>query len=225
MDHPVDINSDVAFITGAASGNLSLAKELTGKGQSDVGALGPTHQGSSLSCIYLLSALLLPLKWIQPPGKSNLLHYELGKQMFGHIDYFFANARIVEHMWLPGFDSASHTSSESITKPNLKTLDVNLVGQLGSISKAGIVHFMCSTSNFYQDKNITINCICPNATVTKIAPDDFFVPFREQGLLPPMELIIEQYISLLGSNKDNGKAIGIVGREIYGIGQAFGYWR
>uniref|UniRef100_A0A0W0F687 Putative NAD-P-binding protein n=1 Tax=Moniliophthora roreri TaxID=221103 RepID=A0A0W0F687_MONRR len=61
-----------------------------------------------------------------------------------------------------------------------------------------------------------------------------------------MELIIEQYISLLGSNKDNGKAIGIVGREIWvhpadsfkqeenepafklidhSIGQAFGYWR
>ncbi|KAK7020205.1 hypothetical protein VNI00_017818 [Paramarasmius palmivorus] len=311
MTSALDIRDDVAFVTGAASGiGRAIATELAGRADISVRLILTDIDESALrSLVSDLNSkfgdhIAIGSKVDTSSWEEQLAAYELGKQAFGRVDYFFANAGIVEHMWLPAFNNSASTSSGPIIRPNLRTLEVDLVGQLYtaalalqvfqrqtpnrhgfrgkliitasvygfyasdtmplySASKAGILHFARSASTYYGDKDITINCstfdftlrkdqlvifvpVCPNATETKIAPEDFFVPFKTQNLLTPIELIIEQCISLLGNNKDNGKAIGIVGQEVWthpddnykrrenepafklidhSIGQAFGYWK
>ncbi|KAJ3863292.1 NAD-P-binding protein, partial [Lentinula novae-zelandiae] len=55
--------------------------------------------------------------------------YEAGKALFGHVDYFFANAGIAERPWLPNFDPAI-AADRPIIKPDLTTLNIDLIGQL-----------------------------------------------------------------------------------------------
>ncbi|EEB97410.1 hypothetical protein MPER_03275, partial [Moniliophthora perniciosa FA553] len=116
MDLPIDINGDVGFITGAASGEGLLEKALKELA---------SNLNSEAGQIVAIASKADTTSWEEQSAA-----YELGKQAFGRVDYFFANAGIAEHMWLPRFDDTSHTSSESISKPNLKTLEVDLVGQL-----------------------------------------------------------------------------------------------
>ncbi|KAJ6616642.1 NAD-P-binding protein [Mycena sp. CBHHK59/15] len=80
---------------------------------------------------------------------------------------------------------------------------------LYAASKAGIINFMRSAAQYYADKNITVNAVSPNLVETMIAPEVLFVPFRKHGLLSPMELVIDQFKSLLGSSTLNGQALSV----------------
>ncbi|KAF7326098.1 NAD(P)-binding protein [Mycena kentingensis (nom. inval.)] len=76
-------------------------------------------------------------------------------------------------------------------------------------SKAGIVHFMRSAAEYYADKGVTVNCVSPNLVDTMIAPDQLFVPFREQNLLSEMSVVLEQFQKFLGDSKLNGQALSV----------------
>ena len=60
--------------------------------------------------------------------------WDLGVKAFGRIDYAFANAGIAEVPFLPP------QRSETITKPNLLTLNIDLIGQLNTAGLA-LQHF------------------------------------------------------------------------------------
>ncbi|KAF9269387.1 NAD-P-binding protein [Marasmius fiardii PR-910] len=269
-----EIKDDVAFITGAASGiGYTLAKELAARGArviltdiqesacqklaSELNAnAGNTyvviHSSPSLFVIdddndtsVAVAAKVDTTSW-----DEHVAAFELGKQAFGRVDYFFANAGIAEAMWIPKFESDKFDVETPLLKPNYKTTEIDFIGQLNtaalalqvfqrqhlnrhgfrgklvmtsslfgffhsvampmySSSKSGILAFVRSTSDLYKDKNITVNCVCPNMVSTNIVSPDLLKPFREQDLLTPVEFVVEQYISVLGANQDNGKAIGV----------------
>ncbi|KAK7445082.1 hypothetical protein VKT23_014944 [Stygiomarasmius scandens] len=254
-----EIEGDVAFVTGAASGfGLAVSKELVSRGvlviMVDINEEECRKAASELNektgKIVAISA-----KVDTRCFEDQLTACELGKKAFGRIDYFFANAGINEDPWLPNFDPST-SSSRPITKPNTKTLEINLVGQLNTAalafqvferqepnprngfrgklvmtasvlgywpsrnlplyaaSKAGIVNFVRSMAEFYENKGITVNLVAPSITATASVPPGFLDLFSDDNICP-VELVVEQMISVLGSSKDNGRAISIVGREVW----------
>ncbi|ESK84661.1 15-hydroxyprostaglandin dehydrogenase (nad(+)) [Moniliophthora roreri MCA 2997] len=76
-----------------------------------------------------------------------------------------------------------------------------------SAAKGGLVDFMRASAEFYADKALTINVICPSLVSTGIQPPVLFQEFYDLNMLTPVEAIVHQYISLLGASKDNGKVI------------------
>jgi len=86
---------------------------------------------------------------------------------------------------------------------------------LYATAKAGVINFMRSAALFYADKKITVNAIAPNLIDTNIAPDVLFVPFREQKLLTPIELVINEFDKLLGTSTRNGEAVSLNKEDIW----------
>ncbi|THU94890.1 NAD-P-binding protein [Dendrothele bispora CBS 962.96] len=253
------IEGDVAFVTGGASGfGLAISKELVSRGASvimvDINEIKCKEEASELN-EKAGKTVVIAAKADTTSFEDQLTAYELGKKAFGRVDYFFANAGISELPWLPLYDPST-SSSQPITKPNTKTLDVDLNGQLNTAAlafqvferqepnartgfrgklvvtasvlgfwpsrnlpmyataKAGIVHFVRSTAEYYEKKGITVNLVAPNITATSIIPPGFVELFGADRLCP-IELVVEQMISVLGDSKDNGRVIGIVGNEVW----------
>ncbi|THU94889.1 NAD(P)-binding protein [Dendrothele bispora CBS 962.96] len=253
------IEGDVAFVTGAAAGfGLALSKELVSRGASvimlDINEEVCKKVASELN-EKAGKTVAIAVKADTTRFEDQLAAYELGKETFGRVDYFFANAGIAEYPWLPPFDPST-SSSRPIAPPTLKTLEINLIGQLNTsslafqvferqppnartgfrgklvmtasvygywpcksmpmytASKAGMVNFMRSAAGYYGEKGVTINLIAPNMSATSIVPPDFVALFGDD-MLCPVELIVEQMISVLGSSKDNGRAISIMGKEVW----------
>ncbi|KAJ3755816.1 NAD-P-binding protein [Lentinula raphanica] len=277
------LQDDVAFITGAASGfGLALAKELVSKGAKvimvDINDCEDeaTKLNSQNGKIVAIARKADTTSWEQ-----QYLAYEAGKVTFGRIDYFFANAGIAEHPWLPYFNPAT-TCGRAITKPDTTTLDINLKGQLytaalalqvferqafnehgfrGKLlmtasvyglfpsaiaamyasSKAGIVNFSRSAALMYAGKGITVNAIAPsmarkysdhvdqtalaltarttsssatNIIGTPEASIEFLKAFDEKDLCS-VDFVVEQFMSLLGTNPDNGRVIAVSGKEAW----------
>ncbi|KAJ3793574.1 NAD-P-binding protein [Lentinula aff. detonsa] len=255
------LQGDVAFVTGAASGfGLALTKELVSKGakvimidindcEREVSKLN-----SKAGKIVAIAQRADTTSWEQQYAA-----YEAGKKIFGRIDYFFANAGIAEHPWLPNFNPST-ARDRSIIKPDIVTLSINLIGQLytaalalqvferqtqnrhgfkGKLlmtasvygffpsaimamyasSKAAIVNYTRSTALIYAGKGITVNAIAPSMAPTNIigTPEvaaDFLKAFDEKDLCP-VEFVVEQFMSLLGSNPDSGRVIAISGKEAW----------
>ncbi|KAJ4474931.1 hypothetical protein J3R30DRAFT_3295158 [Lentinula aciculospora] len=125
------LQGDVAFITGAASGfGLAIAKELVSRGAKVimVDINNCDDQASELNSnageTVAIARQADTVSWEQQYAA-----YEAGKERFGRVDYFFANAGIAERPWLPNFNPLAAVN-RPIIKPDAKTLDVNLMGQL-----------------------------------------------------------------------------------------------
>ncbi|KAG7090614.1 hypothetical protein E1B28_009716 [Marasmius oreades] len=83
-------------------------------------------------------------------------------------------------------------------------------------SKAGILHFMRSAAKLYEGKGVTVNSVAPNLLATNIGSKEAFKVFEARGLLrTPMDLVVRQFISVLGDSKDNGRAISINDEEVW----------
>ncbi|THU94892.1 NAD-P-binding protein [Dendrothele bispora CBS 962.96] len=254
-----EVSGDVAFVTGAASGfGLALSKELVSRGASvimtDINEDGCKKAAAEINEKAGKTAAIA-VKVDTTHFEDQLSAYELGKETFGRVDYFFANAGITERQWLPLFDPTT-SSSRPITKPNATTLDITLDGQLNTAAlalqvferqepnprtgfrgklvitssltaiwpvkglslycaaKAGVVNFMRATAAYYENKGITINLIAPGLTATPILPPNFAALF-DDNFICPVELVVEQMISVLGSRKDNGRTICTMGKEAW----------
>ncbi|KAF9261930.1 NAD(P)-binding protein [Marasmius fiardii PR-910] len=83
-------------------------------------------------------------------------------------------------------------------------------------AKAGILQFMRSAAKLYDGRGVTVNSIAPNLLATNIGPKEGFQLFESRGLLKtPMDLVVQQAISVLGDSKDNGRAISINNDEVW----------
>lgn len=253
------IKNEVAFITGGASGiGKAIAENITAQGgrviiadiNSDAGSKFAEELNTKYSAKVAIALKVDTTNW-----EDQVAAFEAGKETFGRIDYVFANAGIAELPWIPAFDPST-AASRPITKPNLATLNIDLVGQLNTAAlalqvferqekgangyrgklimtasvfgyypcanmpmyasaKAGVINFMRSAAEFYQDKDITVNALSPNLIETAIAPDVLFIPFRERKLLTPISLVIKQVDSLLGESAANGQAISINAEDVW----------
>ncbi|KAJ8088881.1 hypothetical protein PM082_014127 [Marasmius tenuissimus] len=87
--------------------------------------------------------------------------------------------------------------------------------------KTGILQFMRSTARLCEKqygagKGVTVNSVAPNLVATGIAgSSELFEPFKARGLLTSVEFVVQQYISVLGDSKDNGRAISINKEQIW----------
>ncbi|KAK7440430.1 hypothetical protein VKT23_017068 [Stygiomarasmius scandens] len=151
-----DVEGDVAFVTGAASGiGLAVSKALVNRGASvimlDINEEGCQKEAAELN-EKAGKTVAIAVKADTTCFKDQLAAYELGKEALeGWITVMpfssthfqnlictfvvFANAGIAEHPWLPPFDPST-ASSRPIIEPDTKTLDVSLNGQLNTAALA-----------------------------------------------------------------------------------------
>lgn len=247
-----EIRNDVAYVTGAASGvGLAVTKQLIELGARVIMVDFNEGENSKLATEFNQKAgqtVALAFKADIRVWDEQLAAYEQGRKEFGRVDYFIANAGIMEIPMLPNFNLET-ASSRPIVAPNMSTLETDLKGNIltaslafqvferqernrhgfrgkmvftssvygvypcalqpmYTTSKAGICHIMRSAAQFYEDKAITVNAVCPNLMETKVVPDPtFFDEFHQKGYLTQVDFVVKQYISLLGGNKSNGRAI------------------
>ncbi|KAJ3774507.1 NAD-P-binding protein [Lentinula raphanica] len=86
-------------------------------------------------------------------------------------------------------------------------------------SKAGIVNFSRSAALMYAGKGISVNAIAPSMAPTNIigtleASIEFLKAFDEKDLCS-VDFVVEQFMSLLGTNPDNGRVIAVSGKEAW----------
>ncbi|KAJ3935554.1 MAG: hypothetical protein NXY57DRAFT_989398 [Lentinula lateritia] len=127
----LQLEGDVAFVTGAASGfGLAITKALVSKGARVIMVdINPSDDVASELNIKAGKTVAIARKADSTSWEQQYAAYEAGKELFGRVDYFFANAGIVERPWLPNFDPAT-AADRPIIKPDLTTLNIDLIGQL-----------------------------------------------------------------------------------------------
>ncbi|KAL0578848.1 hypothetical protein V5O48_003172 [Marasmius crinis-equi] len=261
---PVSVTGDVAFVTGAGSGiGLALTKELVKLGAKVI--MVDINEEACKAVAKELnknseSAVAVTAKADVRSWEEQLKAYETGVEAFGRVDYFIANAGISEGSgWLPPSPSPS-SQPPPITKPNLATVETNLLGALYTSAlalqvfdrqpphakhgfrgklvltasiysywacasglmyaggKAGVLMFMRSMARMCEmtGRGITVNSVAPNLLATGLGSPESLEIFRARGLLKTsMDLVVRQYISVLGESKDNGRAISICGDEVW----------
>ncbi|KAL0578849.1 hypothetical protein V5O48_003173 [Marasmius crinis-equi] len=254
----VSVTGDVAFVTGAGSGiGLALTKELVKLGAKVI--MVDINEEACKAVAEELnkkseSAVIVTAKADVRSWEEQLKAYEIGVEAFGRVDYFIANAGISEGSgWLPPSPSPS-SQPPPITKPNLATVETNLLGAqytsalafqvfdrqqphakhgfrgklvltasiysywacasmpMYAAGKAGVLMFMRSMARMCEmtGRGVTVN------SATGIGSPESFEIFKARGLLTTsMDLVVRQYISVLGESKDNGRAISICGDEVW----------
>ncbi|KAF8825554.1 hypothetical protein HHX47_DHR6000222 [Lentinula edodes] len=127
----LQLDGDVAFVTGAASGfGLAITKALVSKGVKVI--MVDINQCDDVASELNNKAgktVVIARKANTTSWEQQYAAYEAGKELFGHIDYFFANAGIAERPWLPNFDPVT-AAERPIIKPDITTLNIDLIGQL-----------------------------------------------------------------------------------------------
>uniref|UniRef100_A0A0W0G5I7 NAD(P)-binding protein n=1 Tax=Moniliophthora roreri TaxID=221103 RepID=A0A0W0G5I7_MONRR len=256
----VDIAGDVAFVTGAASvaGELNetagktvaiaVKTDITSWDQ-QVAAYELGQKTFGRVDYFIANAGIAEFPWLpkfdpstaasRPITKPNVFITEV--DLIAHLHTAALAFQVFERQELNrhGF------RGKLVLTSSLYGIFPSMCQPMYSASKAGIIHFMRASAQFHADKALTVNAICPSLVSTSIAPSALFQEFHDRNMLTPVELVAQQYISLLGANKDNGKAICINRNKVWEqpleprnaeegfelvtalerkLGQVFGYW-
>ncbi|KAF4454813.1 15-hydroxyprostaglandin dehydrogenase, partial [Fusarium albosuccineum] len=197
---------ETAYVIGGASGiGRALATMLVHKGlniviadrniegaQEAAAELQQTNQ--IVSAVYVDAA-----DW-----ETQAQGMEAAVKALGQIDYVFIVAGIFEQSWLPNRPKATN-----FEKPNLAPLDVNGVGALYATSLA-VQQFHRQGLNNLPEHKITLNAICPGIVRTSISSGDFYEKVNRDGLLVPMQSIMDSFEALMGANTASGDAIEVL---------------
>ncbi|KAF4981101.1 hypothetical protein FDECE_17747, partial [Fusarium decemcellulare] len=210
---------ETAYVIGGASGiGRALATMLVHKGlniviadrniegaQEAAAELQQTNQ--TVSAVYVDAA-----DW-----ETQAQGMEAAVRALDRIDYVFIVAGIFEQSWLP-----NRPRSTNFEKPNLAPLDVNGVGALYAtslaiqqfhrqdLSKYGFRGFVRSLGSSLPEHKITLNAICPGIVKTSISSGDFYEKVDRDGLLVPMQSIMDSFEALMGANTASGDAIEVL---------------
>lgn len=68
-----------------------------------------------------------------------------------------------------------------------------------------MVGFVRSYGKYLPEEQITMNAVCPNVVRTNISTGAFYDKVEAQGLLTPMQGVIEAFEAMLGSNEVSGE--------------------
>lgn len=72
-----------------------------------------------------------------------------------------------------------------------------------------MVGFTRSYGAYLPQEKITLNAICPNVIRTGISTGEFYDSIEKQGLLTPIEGVVETFEKLLGENSSSGECFEI----------------
>ena len=72
-------------------------------------------------------------------------------------------------------------------------------------AKHGVVGFVRSYGKYLPQEKITLNAICPNVVRTNISNPAFYDKLEKEGLLTPLEGVVDGFEALLGDNPDSGE--------------------
>ncbi|KIW56129.1 hypothetical protein PV05_04811 [Exophiala xenobiotica] len=76
-------------------------------------------------------------------------------------------------------------------------------------AKHGVVGLTRSYGHYLPEEKITMNAICPNVIRTNISTSDFYDNAEKEGLLAPIEGVVETFEKLLGTNGTSGECFEI----------------
>ena len=79
---------------------------------------------------------------------------------------------------------------------------------------SAIVGFVRSLGVNLPAHNITLNAICPGIVKTNIGTGDFYEQVEREGLLVPMEILLNSFESLMGPDGTSGEAIEVLSGEV-----------
>lgn len=67
-----------------------------------------------------------------------------------------------------------------------------------------MIGFVRSYGQYLPEEKITFNAVCPNVLRTNISTSEFYDQLDSQGLLVPLEGVVNTFEELLGSNDTSG---------------------
>ncbi|KAJ5774831.1 glucose 1-dehydrogenase [Penicillium paradoxum] len=147
------MSSEVAFITGAASGvGKAVATQLASKGIkvfiADRDAARAAATAQEINGAY---AVVDVSSW-----DSQAAAFQQALDQFGRVDYVLAGAGIGENQWIP-----DNTATSGFEKPQLSVIDVNVTGMLYTVSLA-VQHFRRQPLNEHgsRGKVIITGSVC-----------------------------------------------------------------
>jgi len=76
-------------------------------------------------------------------------------------------------------------------------------------AKHGVVGFVRSYGKYLPSEKITLNAITPNVIRTNISTPAFYDKLEAEGLLTPIEGVVDAFESLLGDNPESGECFEI----------------
>lgn len=85
---------------------------------------------------------------------------------------------------------------------------------LYTAAKHGVVGFVRSYGKYLPEEKITLNSVNPNVVRTNISTATFYEKLEKQGLLTPIEAVVDAFERLLGDNDASG--------ECYEVGPNWG---
>lgn len=72
-------------------------------------------------------------------------------------------------------------------------------------AKHGVVGFVRSYGKYLPQEKITLNAITPNVIRTNISNPQFYELLENEGLLTPIEGVVDAFENLLGDNPESGE--------------------
>lgn len=74
-------------------------------------------------------------------------------------------------------------------------------------AKHGVVGFVRSYGKYLPSEKITLNAVTPNVIRTNISTQQFYDKLDDDGLLTPIEGVVDAFESLLGDNPMSGECL------------------
>ncbi|KAK5120349.1 hypothetical protein LTR85_006288 [Meristemomyces frigidus] len=216
-----------AYVTGGASGiGRAVAELLVIRGVrvaiADKNLEGAKSAADAISADNNKTGIVTAYELDAADWDSQISVFEKVVNDFGRIDYVYPIAGIGEKNSIPNDPKA-----QGFAKPDLSVLNVDLYGFIYTASlaiqqmrrqekdeegfrgktlpmytaaKHGVIGFVRSFGKYLPEESITLNAVCPNVVRTNISTSNFYDKLESEGLLTPMEPVMDAFKQFLDSD-------------------------
>jgi NAD(P)-dependent dehydrogenase (short-subunit alcohol dehydrogenase family) len=73
------------------------------------------------------------------------------------------------------------------------------------LERSGVVGLTRSYGHYLPEEKITMNAVCPNVIRTGISTSAFYDSLEKEGLLAPIEGVVDTFEKLLGTDATSGE--------------------